>query len=155
MSTPGRLRVAISIAVSLLTAACSEDVSPEEEVRAVIVAAEEAAEARSVRDLMALAAPGFAGPDGTSVDELERYLRGYFIANQSVRLLTRVTHLEMLAADVAEAEVTVAAVGKDAEATAAWDLAFDVYDFDLDLRRIDGEWRVIHADWRRPGAIGR
>ena len=140
--------------IALGAVGCGDAGSPEEEVRAVIVAAEQAAESRSVGDLMALTAPGFSDGDGRSTDELARYVRGYFIANQSVRLLTRISRIEVIAPDVAEAEVTVAMVGKDAEATAAWDLAFDVVDFDVDLRRIDGEWKVVHAKWRR-GSAGR
>lgn len=139
--------VAVLAVVAL--AGCGDPTSPEEDVRAVIAAAEQAAEARSVGDLLALAAPGFSDGAGRSTDELARYVRGYFIANQSVRLLTRITRIDLPAPDVAEAAVTVAMVGKDAEATAAWDLAFDVIEFDIDLRRIDGEWRVVHADWRR------
>jgi hypothetical protein len=139
--------------VATALAGCGDPTSPEDEVRAVISAAEQAAEARSVGDLLALAAPGFSDGDGRSIDELARYVRGYFIANQSVRLLTRITRIEVPAPDVAEAEVTVAMVGKDAEATAAWDLAFDIVDFDIDLRRIDGDWKVVHADWRRGGPL--
>jgi len=135
--------------LAIAGAGCGDRTAPEEEVRALIGTAEQAAEARSVGDLIDLAAPDFRDGDGRSTDELARYVRGYFLANPSVRLLTRITRVDVLAADVAEAEVTVAIVGKDAEATAAWDLAFDVVEFDLDLRRIDGEWRVLRVDWRR------
>lgn len=148
-----KLVASMLIVAGLMAGGCGEpSSSPEDEVRAVISASEQAAEARSVSDLMALAAPGFTDRDGRTTAELAHYVRGYFIANQSVRLLTRITEIEVPAPDVAEARVTVAMVGKDAEATAAWDLAFDIVDFDIDLRRIDGEWKVIHADWRRGGA---
>jgi len=144
--------VAFVLVAGLFATGCGERSSPQDEVRAVIEAAEQAAEARSVGDLMALAAPGFSDRDGRTSDELAHYVRGYFIANQSVHLLTRITRIEIPAPDVAEAEVTVAMVGKDADANAAWDLAFDIVDFDIDLRRTDGEWRVVHADWSRGGA---
>jgi hypothetical protein len=137
--------------VAALSAACADRSPPEEQIRALIETAETAAEARSVGGLMDLVAPGFSDRDGRSADELAQYVRGYFIANQSVHLLTRIDSIEIEAPDVAAAQVTVAMVGRQAEADAAWDLAFEVVDFDIDLRRVEDDWKVVHVDWRRAG----
>ncbi len=116
------------------------------QVRAVIAAAEQAAEARDVSAVMALVSPDYADADGRQAAELSRYLRGYFIANQSIHLLTRIDSLELPATDVAEVELTVAMVGRGAEAESAWDLAADVHTFRLTLMEKGGDWRVTHAD---------
>jgi hypothetical protein len=117
----------------------------------VIAAAEQAAEARDVSAVMELVSPDYSDADGRQAAELSRYLRGYFIANQSIHLLTRIDALEFPAAGVAEVELTVAMVGRDAEADSAWDLAADVHALRLTLMEKGGSWQVTHVD-RRAGA---
>jgi hypothetical protein len=127
-------------------AGCGAPDTPEVQVRAVVAAAEQAAEARDVSAVMQLVSPDYADADGRQAAELSRYLRGYFIANQSIHLLTRIDSLEFPATDVAEVGLTVAMVGRDAEAESAWDLAADVHTLRLTLMHQAGEWRVTHAD---------
>jgi hypothetical protein len=43
-------------------------------------------------------------------------------------------------------------LGQETDSAAAWDVAADVYEFDLTLAREDGDWQVTRADWRRGGA---
>ncbi|MEQ1580415.1 MAG: hypothetical protein ABL964_07480 [Steroidobacteraceae bacterium] len=138
--------------VAIGLAGCGAPDSPEVQVRAVIEAAEHAAEARDVSAVMQLVSPDYADADGRQATELSRYLRGYFIANQSIHLLTRIDSLEFPARDVAEVEMTVAMVGREAEADSdsAWDLAADVHTLRLTLMEKGGDWRVTHAD--RPNA---
>ena len=136
--------VAAGLAIGI--AGCGTPDSPGVQVRAVIAAAEQAAEARDVPAVMDLVAPDYADADGRQAAELSRYLRAYFIANQSIHLLTRVDSLEFPATDVAEVELTVAMVGRDAEAESAWNLAADVHTLRLTLMEKGGQWRVTHAD---------
>lgn len=139
----------LGLAIGL--AGCGTPDSPETRVRAVIAAAEQAAEARDVPGVMELVSPDYADADGRQAAELSRYLRGYFIANQSLHLLTRIDSLDFPARDVAEVAVTVAMVGREAEAESAWDLAADVHSFRLTLMEKDGDWRVTHADRQARG----
>jgi len=133
-----------------LTGCGGADDSPDSQVRAVIAAAERAAESRDVGDLMALVAADFRTDRGEGPEELRRYLRGYFIANQSIRLVTRIERLEFPGPDVAELEVSVGSLGREAGGE-AWDLAVDVRSFDVTLMREGGEWRVTRAAWRSGG----
>jgi len=142
------------VVTTLAVAACGRATTPEQEISAVIAAAEEAAEARSVSGVSAFLSPAFVDDDGRSRDELERYLRGFFVAHQSIHLLTRIDEIVVSADDVASVRVGVPMLGRDAERAAAWNLAADYYEFDLNLQRIDGDWRVVHAAWQRPGAAG-
>jgi hypothetical protein len=143
--------VTVLAAGLLALAACSRPDSPEAELRAVIATAKEAAEARDASALFDLIAPDYRDAQGYGADELKRYIRGWLIAHQSVRLLTRVNSLEFPAEDLAQAQVTVAMLGREADAENAWDLAADVYEFDLTLAREGGDWRVTRAAWRRAG----
>lgn len=151
MKASGRVGRIFGVALwAMGLAGCGSPDSPETRVRAVIASAEQAAEARDVSAVMALVSPDYADAEGRQAAELSRYLRGYFIANQSIHLLTRIDSLEFPARDVAEVALTVAMVGREAEAESAWDLAADVHSLRLTLMEKDGDWRVTHAD-RQPG----
>lgn len=134
--------------VALLIAGCGHRESPEDAVRAVIDAAEAAAEARDAPALFELVAPDYLDSRGNGAEEIRRYLYGYLIAHQSIHLLTRVDTIEFPATDLARVRATVGMVGTEAEAAGAWDLAADLYEFDVTLAFEGGSWRVTRADWR-------
>ena len=84
--------------------------------------------------------------DGRSADEIRRYLHAYLIAHQSIHLITRIDVIEIKGKDVARVRMSVGMLGRESDST--WDLAGDIYRFDLRLAREDGEWRVTRAGWR-------
>ena len=129
-------------------AACGNGPSPEDEIRAVVAAAEQAAEERDAFALRALVADDYRDERGQGAEEIRRTVHGYLLAHQSVHLLVRIEDIELKATDLARLRATVAMVGKEADAAAAWDLAADVYEFDVTLAGEDGEWRVTRAAWR-------
>jgi len=129
-----------------LLAACGPASTPEDEVRALIDQAETAAEARDAGALRALVADDYRDGDGRGADDIRRYVQGYLIAHQSIHLITRVDSIEIEGAEAAHALVTVGMLGRESDTT--WDLAGDVYRFDLRLAREDGEWRVTRAGWQ-------
>ena len=131
----------------VLSAACSDDSSPEQQVRAVIESLEVAAEARDVGDLMEHISANYRDAQGQDRTEASRYARGYFIANQSVHLLTRIESLEFPAPDEARVKLQVGMAGREGQPGSA-SLNADLYNFDLALIREDGEWKVSYADWR-------
>jgi hypothetical protein len=136
--------------LSCVLAGCGDSDTPEAQVRRTIDALERAAEARSVSGVAEHISAEFADANGRDANELSQYIRGYFIANQSIHLLTRVGSLEFPTADEASAKITVAMVGREADAANAWNLAGEIFDFDVTFRREDDEWKVTYAKWRRP-----
>lgn len=141
-------RQSILVLSALALAACGGDISPEEEVRAVVAEAEMAAEARDTSALFDLVADDYRDGRGNGAAEIRRYVYGYLVAHQSVHLLVRIDELELVATDLARLSATVAMVGREAEGASAWDLAADIHELDVTLAREDGEWRVTRADWR-------
>jgi hypothetical protein len=129
-------------------AGCSPGPSPEDEIRAVAARAEEAAEARDALALRGLVADDYRDGRGNGAEEIRRYVHGYLLAHQSVHLLVRIVDIELQATDLARLRATVGMAGREADGASAWDLAADVYDFDVTLAREDGDWRVIRADWQ-------
>lgn len=133
------------VALALLTA-CSDRASPEQEVRAVIDSMELAAEERDVGDLLQHLSDNYRDAEGQDRKQAALNARGYFIANQSVHLLTRIESLEFPAADEARVKLQVGMAGRGG-ATGQADLSADLHDFDLVLVREGGEWKVSYADW--------
>jgi hypothetical protein len=137
------------LCVLLLTilGSCGDSQSPEQAVRSVIARMEQAAEARDVGDLLDHISDRYRDGYGQGREEASRYVRGYFIANQSIHLLTRIEELDFPSEREARARVLVGMVGRDGEAT--WDIAADVYRFNITLLREDGEWKLTYAEWSR------
>ena len=126
--------------------ACSDPGSPEQQVRAVIESMETAAESRDVGDLMEHISANYRDARGQDRTEASRYARGYFIANQSVHLLTRIESLEFPSPDEARVKLQVGMAGRGSAPGAAG-LSTDLYDFNLALIREGDEWKVSYADW--------
>ena len=129
----------------LVATGCSRPDSPESQLRQAIAAMEKAAEERDVDDVMEWVSPEFRGAGGQDPQALRRYLQGFFIVNQSIHLLTRIDALDFPAPDEARLHLTVGMVSREAESASAWDLAAEVQQFQLALRRTNEEWRVIYA----------
>lgn len=140
---------ALLLAAFATLTACGDADSPEQQVRQVIDEMETAAETRDIGELVEHLSSEYRDGNGMSADEAARYARGYFMANQSIHLLTRVEQIEFPLADEARARVLVGMVGRDADASGNWDLAADLVEFKLALRQEGGEWKVTFAQWSK------
>jgi hypothetical protein len=133
----------------LALAACSGSDTPEQQVRAVIGQMESAAEDRDVGDLMAHISTSYRDEYGQGPEEASRYVRGYFIANQSIHLLTRIEKIEFPNTEEARATVLVGMASREADGSADWNLVADLYRFEISLLRESGKWKISHARWER------
>jgi hypothetical protein len=129
-----------------LCAGCGPSGTPEDEIRTLIDEGETAAEQRDISALRELIADDYHDADGRGAEEIRRYLHGYLIAHQSIRLITRIDAIELKGTDIARVRVTVGMLGREADADSAWDLAGDIHQFDLRLASEDGAWRVTRAE---------
>jgi hypothetical protein len=125
--------------------ACTDAASPEAQVRAAIAGMEAAAEARDASDVMEFVAPEFRSAEGQGVEDLQRYLLGYLLAHQSIHLLTRIEELEFPVDGEAHVRLSVGMAGTGA-AAGGWELATDVQQLDLVLRRQADQWLVVYAE---------
>jgi hypothetical protein len=129
--------------------ASSDGDSPEQQVRTAITQIELAAEARDTSDVAEWLDPAYRDAHGNDNQEVQRLLRGYFLTNQSIHLLTRIQELSFPHPDEARVVLQVAMVGQEADAANAWNLAGDLHRFELSMISQDGEWRVNWARWQR------
>jgi hypothetical protein len=131
--------------VMLLSWGCGGGESPEAQVRAVIATGEAAAEARDLSALMDLVSPDYEDDQGRDRSELRHYVHGYLIANQSIRLLTRIDRIEFPYRDMARVDLTLGTLGREATGDSSFDMAADVEQLTLELQLDDREWRVTRA----------
>jgi hypothetical protein len=131
-----------------LVAGCGAG-DPEAEVRALLAAAEEAAEARDAGFFADALGAGYRDTRGRSRDEAIRTVRGFFIANQRIEIVSRVDEIVLEGADAARAVVHAGLVGQRAGGGVIDGIEADLYRFDLELVNEDGHWRIIGADFER------
>jgi len=125
---------------------------PEAAVRARLEAAEAAAEARDAGFFGDLIATSYSDSRGNDRAAVMRLVRGYFLANQRVEIVSRVDDVRLMGDDAAEAVVYAGIAGQRSGAERLGGIGVDLYRFDLELVSEGGEWQIIGARWAR--AIG-
>jgi hypothetical protein len=141
------LSTAVALAAVVVAGCGTSD--PEAEIRAMLAAAEEAAEARDVGFFSDLVGPGYRDSRGQDRAELLLRLRGYFIANQRIEFVSRVDDVTLEGADAARAVVHAGLVGQRSGAELLAGVDADLFRFELELINDGGGWQVIGADVSR------
>jgi len=122
------------VAVTLLTA-CGTRSSDDEQVRELIVTAENAAEARDASDVLDVVATDYSDSQGFDRKQLENFLRGYFLAHPKVELRVSVQDLQFPVAGLGRATLDVVSLPAGEQAT-----------LDVEFRQEHGAWRISRAD---------
>ncbi len=138
-----------AVALAAVVAAGCGTSDPEAEIRALLAAAEDAAEARDAGFFGDVVGPGYRDSRGQDRTELLRTLRGYFIANQRIEIVSRVDEVRLEGADAARAVVHAGLAGRRSGAALLGGVDADLYRFELELVNEGGEWQVIGADVSR------
>ena len=150
----GRLALALTLGLAgMLTigtgAGCRKAQSDEDQVRAVIRRAIEAANEKKAGDVVEDAASDFAGPRGADLRECRRILTGYFLQKGWLKVFEQrlEVQVEGTSAD-AKLEVVVA---RGTPVTSIEDVVpkqASRLSFDLKLRKRDGAWLFTNADYQ-------
>jgi hypothetical protein len=141
----------IASVVAVLAAGCGAS-DPEAEIRALLAAAEDAAEARDVGFFGEVLSDSYRDARGNDREETLRMLRGLFIANQRIEIASRVDEIVIEGGDAARAVVHAGMVGRRTNAGLIDGLDADLYRFELELVNRGGNWQIIGADFKR--AVG-
>ena len=138
-----------AVLATAAVAGCGGVSDPEAEIRALLAQAEEAAEARDAGFFGALVGTSYRDARGNDRSEIVRRVRGYFIANQRIEIVSRVDEVVLEGADAARAVVHAGMLGQRSGAELLGGVDADLYRFELVLVNEGGEWRIIGADWDR------
>jgi hypothetical protein len=142
--------IAVALAAALVAGCGSSD--SETEIRALFAAAEEAAEARDAGFFGDIVGEGYRDSRGNDRAELVRTLRGYFIVNQRIEVVSRVDEILLEGGDAARAVVHAGMLGQRSDADLVAGVNADLYRFEIELVNDGGEWQIIGANW--DGALG-
>ena len=135
--------------LALLFTACGRGDTPEEQVRKYVAAAEAAVEARNLGDLKGLIAEGYQDDQGRTRREIMAVAARYLLGNKNIHVLTRMQDLTFPARDQARLAVYAALTGQNvSDLDTLLNMQADLYRFDVELRRINGDWQLVRADWR-------
>ena len=126
--------VSLCVAVIFL-AACGSRSSDEEQVRALLDAAEAAAEARDTSDVLEVIASDYSDSQGFDRAQLQGFLRAYFLANPRVEILLTVQDLEFPVEGLGHARVGITSLPAGDRAT-----------FQVEFRKEGARWLVARAD---------
>lgn len=136
--------VGVPVCIAQLSCAPAD---PPGELRALIEAAEAAAEERDTGFFRDVLAESYVDRRGQRRDDVVGLIRGYFLVNANVEILNRIESIDVLGEDAAEVALLTGFLGRGQSASAI-DLDADAYRIEIELVREHGEWRVIGADWR-------
>lgn len=139
-----------SVLISFLLAGCSSGDTPEQQVGKFIDAGEEAVESRDIGDVRALISEKYEDERGRTRQDIVAYTARYLYANKNIHLLTRIGEMTFPSEDRALVQLFVAMTGQNvSDLDALLNMQADLYRFDLELIREDGEWKLRTADWRQ------
>jgi hypothetical protein len=141
------LSTAAAVAAAVVAGCGTSD--PEAQIRARLAEAEAAAEARDVGSFGDLIGDGYRDRQGYDRAELIRMLRGFFLANQRVEIVSRVDEVTLEGADAARVVLHAGMLGQRSGADALAGIDAHLYRFELELVNEGGDWRVIGAQWAR------
>ena len=138
----------IACLLVVLASGCGAS-DPEAEIRALLAAAEEAAEARDVSFFADTLGENYHDARGNDREEVLRMLRGYFIANQRIEIVSRVDEIVIEGGNAARVVVHAGMVGRHTDSKLIDGLGADLYRFELELVNDGGNWQIIGADFNR------
>jgi hypothetical protein len=146
-------RIILLCLILLLIQACSDERSPEDQIRRFIDSGVQAAEARSVDDLSDLVHDNFVDRQGHNGMQLARLLRAYFFRHKNIHLFSRIDNIEILSANQASVSLYVAMASTViSDVNALSSLSARIYRFELQLVK-QGDWLLRQASWE-PANIG-
>jgi len=139
--------LAAALAAALVAGCGTSD--PEAELRTLFAAAEEAAEARDAGFFGGLIGEAYRDSQGNDRGEVLRRLRGYFIANQRIEIVSRVDEVALQGGDAARVILHAGMLGQRAGQDLLSGVDADLYRFELELVNNGGDWQIIGANWNR------
>lgn len=137
-----------AVAMAAALAGCGETAPPEARVRAFIAETETLAEDRQFTELVDRIAGDYLDARGNDKLKAAAILRGFYLRNKSVHLLTRVESIEVLSPEHAIATIYVAMGQRGEEALPD----ADIFRVELELIADGDSYEILQSGWERANA---
>jgi hypothetical protein len=142
------------VAVSLLwlpLAGCGKRETPEQQLRALIAQAGQAATGRRAAELRGYVSDNYRDDEGRDKRALDSIIRLTVLRHGAIHLLTHISEIAVPRPGRARVVVYVAMAGTPLSGGGdnLARLNADLHRFELEFTQESGEWRVVSARWRR------
>ena len=128
---------------------CSNEETPEDQIKQFVATGEETVEARNVLGMKKLIFENYSDEKGRTRQDLVAVSARYILSNKNIHVLTRIGELNFPAEDRAILQLYVAMTGQNvSDLDALLNMRADLYLFDMELIRENNEWKLLKADWR-------
>ena len=128
---------------------CSNEETPEDQVKQFVAVGEETVEARNVLDVKKLISENYRDEKGRTRQDLVAVSARYILSNKNIHILTRRGELNFPSEDRAILQLYVAMTGQNvSDLDALLNMQADLYLFDMKLVLENDEWKLLKADWR-------
>ncbi|MDH5215276.1 MAG: hypothetical protein OEY04_13805 [Gammaproteobacteria bacterium] len=138
----------IALGCLFLGACGGPEDAPEEQLRQWLATAQAAAESRDRSALMEMLSPGYTDARGNDREAVDKMLRYYFLRQDKVVLVSKISDIAVRDGTAAEITLTVAMGGSG---NGALGFSADAYHFELELEHNDDEWLLMAARWGELG----
>ncbi|HEX7046756.1 MAG TPA: hypothetical protein VF275_04175 [Gammaproteobacteria bacterium] len=140
----------LPLAVVML-AACSEPVSPEQRVREFIAETEVLVENREFAEVVDRIAGDYLDAQGNDKMKAAAFLRGFYLRNKSVHLLTRIDSIALPSPERATATIYVAIAKQPFDNVSTFPDA-DIFRLEIALAEDGDSYEILQTRWRRASA---
>ena len=138
-----RAVAAMAVITALLVAGCGKD-DPEQAVRLQVEAMQAAIDARDAGDVEDLLAREFVGNDGMDRRAIRQLAAGVFLRHREVAAKVGPVSVELRGESDAIARFSVLATGGSGGFLPE---SGQVYQVETGWRLVDGEWKLLSANW--------
>ena len=133
----------------LFNVSCSNEETPEDQVKQFVATGEETVEARNVLGMKKLISEKYSDEKGRTRQDLVAVSARYILSNKNIHVLTRIGELNFPAEDRAMLQLYVGMTGQNvSDLDALLNMQADLYLFDMELIRENDEWKLLKANWR-------
>lgn len=142
------IRLSLAALTGFALAGCGPEPDAEREIREWLARGEAAVAAEDRRELMRMVAPTYADSRGNDREEIDRVLRLLFLRQDDIKLLTRVSAIDVYGDSAAEVRLTTGVAGSNQSRPG---FRAEALRFELELEHNGNDWQLIAARWSELG----
>ncbi len=143
------LLICFPVLMLSLVGCSSDELSREDQVRQFIDNGIQAAENRNTGEISDMLDLSYTDQKGYNKKNLLQLLRAYFFRHKNIHLFSKIREIRFITDNEAEITMYVAMGGQViADLSALASLRADLYRFELDLVKADGDWLLRSAKWQ-------
>ncbi len=140
------MKIRLALVLVMLISACDAE-NPDEELRALLIDMEDAAESRNTGFFRGVVADSYRDGRGNDRERLIGLIRGFFLTNANVEAIVRVQEVTLASPESAEVALQAALLSGNG-GRSLFGVDGDFYLVELEFVQFGGDWMLIGADWR-------